>query len=191
MRFLIPAAALLLACSGLAAAQSSIRCDSRLAQVGDWDFQLRETCGEPFFVDRWREVVSVSAAPGVAVSTPVEFEDWYFDHGGNRFLQRARLRDGRIVDVRALSSYGRQRPLAECRGASVRTGLSSGELVSLCGAPAQRRELGQALVIGESPAESVIPTRHERWLYPLSGDRWLIVEMLRGRVAMLDTTPAR
>ena len=184
-------AALLLACTGLAQAQSSIRCDGRLAQVGDWDMQLRETCGSPFHVDRWSELLSVAAAPGVAVSTPVHFEDWYFDHGSNRFLHRVRLRDGRIVDVQALSAYGRRRPLDECRGAAVHTGISVGELVSLCGQPAQRRDLGQALVVGQSPAESVIPTRHERWLYPLDGSRWLIVELLRGRIAALDRTPPR
>lgn len=185
---------LLLACALLAlplaaVAQSSLRCDGRLAQRGDWDFQLREVCGEPYFVDRWQSLASAALAPHVALSTPITWEEWYYDQGSNRFLQRVLLRDGRIVEIESLSAYGRERPLADCRGASVREGMHIGELVDVCGAPAQRRQLGEALVVGQSPAENVLPARRERWLYRLDDRRWLIVELLHGRVAALDTTP--
>lgn len=175
----------------MACMAQSLRCDSRLVQRGDWDLQLRQTCGEPYFIDQWREVESASLAPAVAVTRPIQWEEWYYDQGPNRFLQRVLLREGRIVQIESLSSHARERPLEDCRGASLRTGIRIGELVDLCGVPAQRRQLGEALVVGQSPAESVIPSRHERWLYPLDGGRWLIVELLHGRVAALDTTPPR
>ena len=73
----------------------------------------------------------------------------------------------------------------------MRTGISIGELVSLCGLPEQRRALDEALVSGHSPAVSVLPVRHQRWIYALSNSRWLILELVHGRVAALDTTPAR
>ena len=178
-----------LACAAAPArAQDSIRCDSRLASRGDLDIALRQTCGEPYFIDSWQELVSVEAAPDVAIATPVQVEDWYYDQGSNRFLQRVRLRDGRIVAVDSLPSYGRRRPLETCRGAAVRTGISVGELVSLCGQPGQRRALGQALLIGQPPATSVLPTRHERWIYPLAERRWLLVELQQGRVRALQAS---
>lgn len=193
-RKVLAALALLLATASVApvlAQSQTLRCEGRLARVGDWDFQLRQTCGTPYFVEQWRALVSVATGPQVAISTPVDFEDWYFDQGSNRFLQRVRLRDGRITAVESLSAYGRRQPLEQCSGASVRTGISIGELVSLCGLPAQRRALDEALVSGHSPAVSVLPVRHQRWIYALSNSRWLIVELVHGRVAALDTTPAR
>src|SRR5690606_13515983 len=123
--------------------------------------------------DRWQSVASRAVAPDVALQAPIDWEEWYYDQGPNRFLQRVLLRDGRIVEVESLATYGRQRPLKECRGAAVRTGMRIGELVDLCGPPAQRRRLGDAVVVGQSPAENVLPERRERWLYALDdGRRW-------------------
>ncbi|HET6602694.1 MAG TPA: DUF2845 domain-containing protein [Xanthomonadaceae bacterium] len=165
---------------------AALRCGSRLVNEGDFDFRLRETCGEPFYVDRWVDLVSHSVGPQTAVSQYVERADWYYDFGSNRLLQRVRVRDGRVVAFETLSSYGRNAPQRSCRGAALHSGLSVGELVSLCGPPAIRQDLGQAVRIGASPAESVLPMRRERWVYRIDKDRVTVVEIARGVVQDID-----
>lgn len=173
-------AALLPPLSAARAEPTTLRCDGRLVELGDWDFQLADICGEPYYTERWAELVSVPAGSGVAVSRAVEFEDRYFDRGGDRLLRRVRLREGRIVQIDQLTQRGGA-PLSRCTPAHIRSGITSGELVALCGAPARRDALGEALRVGEPPAESIIPTRRERWLYP-DGARVTVVDVVRGRV---------
>jgi hypothetical protein len=165
---------------------ASLRCDGRLVAVEDWDFQLRQTCGEPFHVDRWSELLSQSTGPDSALARRIDYEDWFFDFGSNRFLQRVRLRDGRVVRIDALSLRGRNQPLQVCRGGDLRTGLTSGELLRLCGPPLRREELEEAQRFGQPPADSWVPTRQERWIYPLPNGRLSILSLRRGVLQRIE-----
>jgi len=165
---------------------AGLRCDGRLVAVQDWDFQLRETCGEPFHVERWIEQISQASGPDSALVRQVAFEDWYFDFGSNRFLQRVRLREGRILRIDSLRLRGRSQPLQTCRGADVRTGLTSGELLRLCGAPLRREDLDEAIRLGQPPADSWIPTRQERWVYRLPSGRLSVMSLRRGVLERIE-----
>ncbi len=168
-------------------ASSTLRCASRVVIAGDWDFTLGERCGEPFHVDHWSELHSVRTGVDTAVSRLVRFEDWYFDFGPDRLLVRARLRDGQVQRFDVLGRRGRHSPLADCGAGTPLHGLSSGELVSLCGAPAQRQSLDEALLYGVSPAETVLPLRRERWVYRgSSGSGGIVVWLDAGQVTRVD-----
>lgn len=165
---------------------ATLRCDGRLVAVEDRDFQLRETCGEPFHIERWAELISHGIGPDSALARQIVYEDWFFDFGSNRFLQRVRLREGRVLRIDSLRLRGRSQPLPVCRGGELRRGLSSGELMSLCGPPAQREDLDEALRLGQPPDESWIPTRRERWIYRLPHGRLSVMSLQRGVLQRID-----
>jgi hypothetical protein len=177
----------LLLALALAAADptASLRCDGRLVASGDFDFQLRETCGEPYYIEPWFELRSQGLGPDGALLRTIRYEDWYFDFGPNRFLQRVRLREGQIVQIETLTQRGRRQPASNCR-AQLRAGLSSGELLKLCGAPQRRDDLEETLRLGREPAEEWIPTRHERWVYRLSDRRVMQIWLRAGRIERIQ-----
>lgn len=165
---------------------ATLRCDGRLVAVEDRDFQLRETCGDPFHVERWAELISHGIGPDSALTRQIVYEDWFFDFGSNRFLQRVRLREGRVVRIDSLRLRGRSQPLSVCRGGELRRGLTSGELLRLCGAPEFREDLDEALRLGQPPDESWVPTRRERWIYRLPNGRLSVMSMQHGVLQRID-----
>ena len=169
-----------------ARAGETLRCDSRLVTAGDWQHTLSERCGTPYFVEEWTELHSVRSGPESAVSRSIRFEDWFYDFGPERLLVRARLRDGQLEGFETLSRRGRSRPHADCRDAALPPGLSTGELVSLCGLPSQRDALPEAVVHGESPVQTILPTRRERWLYRATGSTGRLVWIERGRITRAE-----
>ena len=166
---------------------SALRCDGRLVHPGDYDFQLSQTCGAPFHVERWRELIGQPLGEDAGLARSVDWEEWYYDFGPNRFLQRVRLREGQVQRVELLSLRGRGQPLRYCRSGELRAGLSSGELFALCGAPLRREELDEALRLGRPPGESWIPTRQERWIYRLPNGRLQVFWLRRGAVERIET----
>jgi len=169
-----------------AQATETLRCDSRLVTAGDWQHTLSERCGTPFFIEEWTELHSVRSGPDSAVSRSIRYEDWFYDFGPERLLLRARLRDGQVEGFETLSRRGRSRPHADCRDAALPAGLSTGELVSLCGLPSQRDALPEAVVHGESPVQTILPTRRERWLYRPAGGNGRLVWIERGRITRVE-----
>jgi hypothetical protein len=166
----------------VAIAGDSLRCGSRLVTTGDRDISVRETCGEPYYSERWIERHSERTGPETAVSRDISFEDWFLDHGPERFLVRLRFREGRLHDVARLTQRGRRGPATSCETTALRRTMSAGELVAACGLPARREALGEALHVGQSPAESILPTRRERWVYALPKAQLLEVELRAGQV---------
>ena len=90
----------LLLCA-LAPAAHALRCGTRLVTKGATDFQVRERCGNPYWIEAHYQVL-VAGDERVEVAEPVEYSAWYFNFGSNRLLVRLLFRDGRHVREDAL-----------------------------------------------------------------------------------------
>lgn len=164
------------------AASDSLRCGSKLVSSGDWDISVRDTCGEPYYSERWVERHSERTGPETAIARDITFEDWFLDHGPERFLIRLRFREGRLLEVARLTRRGRRGAPGACEPSALRRAMTAGELVAVCGLPGRREVLGEAVHVGDSPAQSILPTRRERWVYDAAQARLIEVELRAGQV---------
>ncbi len=110
---LVVAAALGLAASGVALAEDSLRCGSRLVSVGDGKDKVRTLCGDPTSVSyggtvRRREGYPRGPyddwyfGPGW-VDLPVEL--WTYNFGSSKLLRKLRFVGDELVEIRS-EGYG-------------------------------------------------------------------------------------
>ena len=100
------------------AAANSLRCDNRLVQEGDSQYEVKSLCGQPHDVQQRTEARRVQRAVQrpcahgsgscvVVVDHYVEVvvDEWVYDFGPQRFLQHLTFEGGLLVAIRS-GSYG-------------------------------------------------------------------------------------
>ena len=157
----------------------ALRCGTHIVQQGAIASQVRNECGDPFFVDYY------VGSPGVGVETPVEpgaavtTEVWYYNFGPQRLMVRLEFSGGVLACEQTLG-YGFIGKGGACDFNQITTGMSVAELIARCGlAPSRTRNpLAVAAYLGpRAPAWS------ETWFYPADGSRAAReVELQQGRV---------
>lgn len=177
----------LLLCA-LAPAAHALRCGTRLVTAGDLDFQVRERCGSPYWIEEHYQTI-VAGDERIEVAQPIEYSAWYFNFGSNRLLVRLLFRDGRLMREDTLGR-GVDELGAACNPARLSAGVSSGELVAYCGEPATRR-VQPVLVSRRLGADLYRQTdiRREDWVYDFGGDFVYLLHLARGLVEAVEQLP--
>ncbi len=168
-------------------AASAMRCGSRLVGEGDRDFQVRERCGAPFWVDAYAGVDVLGARTPLERQVEVRFEAWYFNFGPRDLMRRLIFRDGVLQGEETLG-YGVRDLGADCPMPAAWQGLSSGELVARCGEPVSRRSRPVTIVRRPGPRhEQWREQRDEAWLYD-GADAGFVYEarLVDGRVVGIE-----
>ena len=88
----------------------ALRCGNRLVLLGASTAEVLDKCGEPVSRDQWVVYRTVSqpssfALPEEQVYLPVTIEEWVYNFGAKRFMQKFHFEDGRLSDIEALG-YG-------------------------------------------------------------------------------------
>jgi hypothetical protein len=173
LRTLVMSSALLL---GLAlwpvADAEAMRCGGRIVATGDYDFQVRQRCGEPYWVETRSELL-VSGADG-----PVErraervIEAWYYDRGPSALVQRLVFVDGRLSRTES-AGYGMGgRSPGPCGDADFRTGATTGEIVLRCGHPDSQALRYRDVIHRDGRGNELLRARQvEEWVYAGGGGR--------------------
>ena len=171
-----------------APAAHALRCGTRLVSSGDYDFQVRERCGSPYWIeDHYQTIVAGDERVEIAQST--QYSAWFFNFGANRLLVRLLFRDGRLVREDTLDR-GVDELGAACSAVRLSEGVSSGELVAYCGEPASRRA-EPALVSRRFGANlySQSDSYREDWIYDLGGEFVFLLHLARGQVESVERVP--
>ncbi len=158
------------------------RCNGRILRLGDWSTQAEALCGPPFYVERWQELQYVDLDAQRSLRQRIEWSEAYFDPGEGKLLFRVRSRQGRIVAIDALGRRGGPAQPGDCSLAALQRMQPVGEVVHRCGLPAQRIDLGLALVDQRERSEAAQDLRHEQWLYPASANQTLVLELREGQL---------
>lgn len=127
-----------------ASAAHALRCNGYIVHVGDYDYQLRQRCGEPFWTEgrtRYEGYGTRSGPPGARTNDEtvreVQYTTWYYNFGSSDFMVRLLFRDGHFLREERLSR-GVEAIGSSCDQIRMTRGLTSGEVVAHCGEPAQR-----------------------------------------------------
>ncbi len=192
---MFPRARLLLLAAALAlptrAAAESLECSGGIVAVGDSRIDLLGKCGPPSLqevldYDRAALQRYGSSGPGRRASTTVE--RWTYNFGPTRFLQFVTLEAGRVVSI-TRGSYGYSMPppppappipRASCDHSVLRTGMSTFDVLALCGEPAFQDLAVEVWAGGEVVVEI--------WTYDF-GPRAFVrfLKFLDGKLAKIET----
>jgi hypothetical protein len=169
-------------------AAHALRCGNRLVTDGALDFQVRERCGNPYWIEQHYETL-VAGDERVEVAQPVEYSAWFFNFGANRLLVRLLFQDGRLVREDTLDR-GVDELGSSCAPARLSAGISSGELVAYCGEPSSRRAL--PALISHRIADNVYRQREtyrEDWVYDFGGALVYLLHLAHGMVESVESLP--
>lgn len=83
-------------------------CGRELVQEGDYKLQVLQKCGEPDYHEsrvEYRSVVPRGAGigqPGLDIvrQEPVQIDEWTYDFGRHRFMQRLYFENGRLLFIK-------------------------------------------------------------------------------------------
>ncbi|PIQ36831.1 MAG: hypothetical protein COW59_10395 [Lysobacterales bacterium CG17_big_fil_post_rev_8_21_14_2_50_64_11] len=160
----------------------AMRCSGRIVDTGDYAVQVRERCGEPYWVTEFSTILVYGAYGPVEQRAVQEVQDWYYNFGSSRLVQRLTFVDGRLHQIDALG-YGRARVGSDCGEIAFLRGTREGELVLRCGAPQARyHRYGDTRYFDSYGYGVIQPLRYEEWHYPGRSGRIRVVIMVDGRV---------
>jgi hypothetical protein len=164
----------------IAPAAHALRCGSRLTGNGDYDFQVRDRCGEPYWIeDHYRLIVTGADSPLQNVQQIV-YTAWFYNFGPSRLMVRFLFRDGRLLREDTLG-YGVNNLGDSCSPTKLISGMSSGELVAYCGQPLSRNgQQGSTLRRIAPGAYSESDNYLEDWVYDLGGDFLYVMHLRNG-----------
>ncbi|QSA98205.1 DUF2845 domain-containing protein [Methylococcus sp. EFPC2] len=91
----------------------ALRCDRELVLAGDAKIQVLRKCGEPALTEHrveyrsYRQRGSGLQQPGLdfEYQVPVNIDEWTYNFGPHRFMQRLIFENGRLVKIEDLD-YG-------------------------------------------------------------------------------------
>lgn len=162
---------LLLAGLSLALPAHALRCGNRVTQSGDHVLQVREICGEPFWVDRYAQLQVRGEGSVLEQRAESIVEVWYYNFGSNRLMQQMVFLDDRLQNENPLG-YGFDRLPRACNPDRLPVGLSNGEIVARCGAPLYRRDYYTETVQRDAYGNAQVrPQRREEWTYRAGSSR--------------------
>lgn len=170
-RFLLP----LLALALLTVADSAwaMRCGNRLVTTGDYDFQVRERCGEPYWSNGFSELHIQGLDGPLERRQERVFEEWFYQDGPHRLVRRLLFADNRLVRIE-VGGYGVRSIGNECSDRAFRRGAAAGEVFLRCGAPEARNQRYEDVVQRDGSGNArVRPIRREEWFYPFDGSRFV------------------
>jgi hypothetical protein len=163
----------------------ALRCGSDLTHAGDYEFQVRTRCGEPFWSESHYRVESFGNKD-VRVEREIQYTDWYYNFGTSQFMVRMTFRDGQLTAEEKLGR-GVDEIGAGCDGTRLLRGWSSGELVAYCGEPVQRYE--HYATVAHRVAHHAYAQDEdvsEDWIYDFGGDLVYVAHLINGRVGNVE-----
>jgi hypothetical protein len=101
---------LLLSLSALAAQADGMRCGNALITRGDNVLRVQHECGEPTYASQFtiygtRPVFNPLLNLYAEVTIPITVEEWTYNLGPTRFMQRLRFENGELITIETLE-YG-------------------------------------------------------------------------------------
>jgi hypothetical protein len=165
----------------------ALRCGSRIVVTGDHALQVRERCGEPFWVEETPTLEVQGERGYFERRTEHREESWYYNFGPNKLMRRLVFVDSRLVREDTLG-YGVNRLGAGCDVDGLQSGLRAGEIVARCGIPDSRdgrwEEVIQRDGFGNARQRLV---RREEWIYdPGRGRNFRVLVLVDGTLSQVD-----
>lgn len=172
---------------GAAGDALAMRCGSRVISTGDLDFQVRDRCGEPAWVEQRSELRVTGAGSPIERARETVIETWYYNQGSGRLVRAVEFRDGRVSSIGTLG-HGTAAAGSRCGDTAFSRGISQGELVIRCGEPAARRSTYSDEVLRDGQGnERVRRIPIDEWTYRLPGQRMLRnVVFIDGRLSRVE-----
>ncbi len=177
-------AGLMMACASPAWA---LRCDGRIVEVGDHALQVRERCGEPYWVDRYSEWLITGENGPREQRVERTVEAWYYNFGSNRLLQRLVFRDDRLTREESLG-YGFTKLPSRCDVDALPRGTSNGEIIARCGEPSsQVTRYGDTVERDGLGNARVRVSRREEWVYDPGDSRdYRLLLLIDGKLSEIQ-----
>lgn len=183
---LLPGFFLLLLLAFATPAQA-LRCNGRLVGNGDHALQVRERCGEPYWVDQYSDWLILGERGPQEQRVERRVEVWFYNFGSNRFLQRLVFRDDRLQHEEHLG-YGFDRAPQRCKLDALPRGLSNGEIIARCGQPMSRNERYADLTERDGQGNARLRVlRREEWIYDAGASRdYRLLLLIDGRLSEVE-----
>jgi hypothetical protein len=153
----------------------TLRCGSRVVNMGDRDIAVRDRCGDPYFTEQSYALDIRGANSPLEVQDEIVYDVWYYNFGPRQLMQRMLFRDGRLARMEALG-YGVNAIGQDCNLDTMRSGTPAGEVMAHCGEPISRNATNRSVVRRDGNGhERFTQLRHEEWIYDLGDGRLLRV----------------
>ena len=173
----------------LSPAAHALRCGTRIVSSGDYDFQVRDRCGDPYWIEEHYKIVATDTDLPVQVVQQYVYTAWFYNFGSNRLLVRMLFRDGRFLREETLGR-GVDDIGDSCGPAKLIRGMSSGELVAYCGEPLSRNTQPGAILRRVAPGIlSETDNYLEDWVYDLGGNFLYIMHLRNGHTDSVEHVP--
>lgn len=173
----------------LTPAAHALRCGSRLVTAGDYDFQVRDRCGDPFWIEDHYQVITSNTDLPVQTLQQNVYSAWFYNFGSNRLLVRILFRNGHFLREETLG-YGVDDIGDSCGPTKLLRGMSSGELVAYCGEPLSRNSQPGTTLRRLAPGTfSETDNYLEDWVYDLGSNFLYVLHLRNGHVESVDHVP--
>lgn len=174
----------------LAGQAQAMRCGNRVVTTGDYDFQVRERCGEPYWINTYSELFVAGIDGPVERRAERIYDEWYYNFGPRNLVRRLLFADGRLAKIETLG-YGERRIGDDCSDTALNSGATAGEVFLRCGRPESRAFRYEDVIIRDGLGNArVRPVRREEWIYNFGSSRFVRMAIFHdGRLDRVERIP--
>lgn len=155
-------------------ADASMYCGRDLVKRGDPIYLVGRKCPEPFWVERWQDMVYNRFGQPIG-PTAQTVEIWYFNFGQRRLMRALTFRNGRLSSINTLD-YGVpfEPGTRRCTARELeRAGGSAGEIYARCGEPDYRYDFSTIGPYYGGPWPPPQGAHREIWAYDMGPGRFI------------------
>lgn len=170
----------------------AIRCGNNLISKGDLAIQVKQYCGEPFWVDRWYDEIIFGEDTDFEHRISNVIERWVYNLGPNNFIRFITIRNNRVVNIETGESGFNPSPVTrECDGNDISLGVTAVEVQEKCGQPASTSRRVDSVTNPLAPGvrqKTTVPV--DEWVYNYGPNSFLrILTFYNGNLVRIETGP--
>lgn len=154
-------------------AEASLYCGRDLVKKGDPIYLVGRKCPEPFWVERWQDVIHNHFGHPIAAADTIEV--WYLNFGQRRMMRALTFRNGRLRRIDKLDYGVSYKPGSQrCTTRELeQAGGSAGEIYARCGEPDYRYDFSAISPWYGGPWPPPRGSRQEIWAYDMGPGRFV------------------
>ena len=170
----------------------AIRCGTNLISKGDLALEVKQHCGEPYWIDRWYDEIVYGEETDFERRISNIIERWVYNSGPNHLIRFVTIRNNRVESIETGGhGFNVSKSMRDCDTDKFSLGMTSVEVQQKCGQPDSTARRQETVTTPLAPGVRQKTTAAiDEWVYNYGPQSFMrILKFYNGTLIHIETGP--